>query len=222
MRIAMQNRSGRVCCAAVVALLGSSCKRADREPAPTDGQQSAVARVCATPARGIIISPDTVASFSTRSTLGEHTRRCSLGSGDFYTAVGWQAASVVFPFAGAKVMAVQTKRTIDQPLLDSVPADLWTAEGDSVRLPDGHLMPRTLGALKARYGHLLVFEGDVGDDADGPQARVCKFPSLLFRLTGGDSAGKLSGAAAIAAVEMAIESDSEWVRLCAEAAKTHD
>jgi len=194
----------------VFAFLAASCMRKDH-----DTRRALAGRVCPTPAHGLIISLDTVASFPTSATLGDHMRRCAFGDTGMYDAVGWQSTGWSFPFAGARILAAQTTRTIDSTVLESQPADLWTAEGDSVRLPDGQLMPHTLGELRTRYAHLLVFEAGTGDDADGPQARACKFPYLLFHLMPDDSAGKPGGSAKILSVEMPIAADSEWVRLCA-------
>lgn len=199
----------------VLALLAAACMRKDH-----DARRALVGRVCPTPAHGLIISLDTVASFATSATLGEHMRRCAFGDTGMYDAVGWQSTGWSFPFEGATILAAQTTRTIDSTVLENQPADLWTAEGDSVRLPDGQLLPHTLGELRVRYAHLLVFEAGSGDDADGPQARACNFPYLLFHLMPGDSAGKPAGSARILSVEMPIHADSEWVRRCAQSKPT--
>ena len=142
-------------------------------------------------------------------------RKCSVGDTGLYDAVGWQSTGWSFPFVGAEVVAAQTTRMIDKPVLENQPADIWTATGDSVRMPDGQLVPRTLGALKARYGRTLDFPEEAGDDMPGARAYACRFPYLQFHLIGGDSAGRLTASARIESVEMPIKLDTIITRQCA-------
>lgn len=97
--------------------------------------------------------------------------------------------------------AVQTKNEADGLKDDEVP-DLWTAEGDSVRLPDGALMPRTLGELKQRYGRTSTSENLSGDDIDDPETRPCRFPYLRFILTSDDTSRTVPDSARITRVEI--------------------
>jgi hypothetical protein len=159
--------------------------RATREPS----------RVCASPTRGLVVGRDTVAGFSTRATLGTLRRQCGLGEAGIYDAVGWQALSWTFPFAGAHVTAVESQHGEGDTLRDDEVPDLWVAEGDSLRLPDGELVPRTLGILRARYGVIVVDESTPTDDVDGVRARSCRFPYLLFALSVADTARKVPDSA---------------------------
>lgn len=159
-------------------------------------------RLCARPTRGIVVGLDSIAGLSTHATLGVLRHQCSAGDSALYDAVGWQAVAWTFPFAGANVMAVQSKHGYGEVVQDDEVPDLWTVEGDSTRLPDGDLMPRTLGALRARYGSLLVDENIGGDDVDGPHARTCRFPYLLFALSVNDTARHVPDSARVTRVDM--------------------
>jgi hypothetical protein len=180
-----------------------ACARADMNRAHNRRPQSAAAnRICATPPRGIVVSRDSIASLPTHATLGEIKRRCDAGDTTLYDAVGWQAAAWVFPFEGARVVVVQTKRGDGDVVRDDEVPDLWTVEGDSVRLPDGQLMPRTLGVLRARFAPLVVDENIPADDVDGPHARSCRLPYLLFALAVNDTARRVPDSARVTRVDL--------------------
>ena len=189
---------------------------ADRRSAePPALTASEAVRVCARPARGVIIGHDTVAGFSTRATLGALRQQCGVGDSVLYDAVGWQAVAWMFPFAGARVTAVQSKHGYGEAVNNAEVPDLWTAEGDSVRLPDGELAPRSLGALSARYGFAVVDANIGGDDIDGPHARLCRFPYLLFALSTADTSRTVPDSARVTRIDMDTPgSDSAMRRFC--------
>ena len=167
--------------AVVVSALALACSREDSPPVQAES------KVCPRPSRGLVVSLDSVGDFSTRSTLDTLRRQCAAGDTALYDAVGYQTGSWVFPFAGAKVIAL-LGHGFDQVVRgDEVPT-MWILSGDSVRLPDGALVPRTLGELKARYGYGVVSENTGGDDFDGPGARFCRIPFLHFQLETKDTA----------------------------------
>ena len=205
-----------------ILLAAMACKAAqprgdaDRRPAePLGPTGSEAVRVCARPARGVIIGHDTVAGFSTRATLGALRQQCGVGDSVLYDAVGWQAAAWTFPFAGARVTAVQSNHGYGEEVNNAEVPDLWTAEGDSVRLPDGELAPHSLGALRARYGFAIVDANIGGDDDDGPHARSCRFPYLLFALSTDDTSRTVPDSARVTRIDMDTPgSDSAISRFC--------
>jgi hypothetical protein len=125
-----------------------------------------------------------------------------VGDSALYDAVGWQGVAWKFPFVGASVMAVQSKHGYGESVHDDEEPDLWIVEGDSIRLPDGALVPRTLGALRAKYGLTLVDQNTGGDDIDGLHARSCRFPYLLFALSVNDTARTVPDSARVTRVDM--------------------
>jgi hypothetical protein len=120
-----------------------------------------------------------VAGFPTDRPIAELDRRCASDSVDDYGIGGTTAKARIYRFIGGTVAAVQSEN--DSALQPAQPADLWSAEGDSLRLPDGRLMPATIGALRAAYPRGYV-SADKSDDSDGVLAYVCAFPRLTFVL----------------------------------------
>jgi hypothetical protein len=134
-----------------------------------------------------------------------------------YDAVGWQAPATKFPFAGAMLVAIHSG---SQP--DSIPIDepdMWTASGDSVRLPDGHLLPRTLGGLRA-LGRTTVSDNEGYDDWDGPDARTCRFPEILFKLDGDHLPKKLPDSTRVASIEINVRHLEKMTLICASPKST--
>ena len=70
------------------------------------------------------------------------------------------------------------------------------------RFANGELLPKTLGALRAQYGFALVDENTGGDDIDGPHARLCRLPYLLFALGVNDTARHVPDSARVTRVDM--------------------
>lgn len=135
--------------------------------------------LCDPPPHGVVISRDSVGGLATRAVLGELVQACPASTVDVYSVGGYKPPARVFHFAGAELSAVQTRA--GNSLDYRAPADLWAAEGDSVRLPDGFLLPRTVGELRKRYPADVV-TADQGDDADGTRVASCRFPGLQFIL----------------------------------------
>jgi hypothetical protein len=91
---------------------------------------------------------------------------------------GTAPIAVTFDAPGGHVSAVQSKYDGDT-LHSREPGDLWVASGDSLRFPDGTLMPTTVGALRAVDSSAVVII-DRGDDGTGSYVARCRFPYLAF------------------------------------------
>ncbi len=162
-------------------------------------QRSAKRSTCPPAPSGIVVSFDKVAYFPSRGRMSALARLCPAVGDTDYDAVGWQAPGHKFPFVGAILVAIHSGA---QP--DTVPADepdMWTAAGDSVRLPDGRLLPRTLGEMRT-FGKTLVDNNEGGDDWDGPSARSCRFPEILFNLDGTNLPKTLPDSARVTSIEI--------------------
>ncbi|HVX41967.1 MAG TPA: hypothetical protein VHB25_20565 [Gemmatimonadaceae bacterium] len=169
------------------------------------------------------MSLDHVGPFPTQAPLAELERLCSAGDTTLYDAVGWQAAAREFPFTGARVLAVQSKHGVDDRLHLDEPADLWILSGDSLRLADGQLVPRTLGALRARYGRAIADDGVDGtsDDFNGFGARSCRLPYIEFKL-GFSGHGIIPDSTRITSLEMWIPVPRGTERICATERRRDD
>src|SRR5262249_6751066 len=146
-------------------------------------------------------------------TTAELHRLCGAGAAMLYDAVGWQAPGEEFPFHGGRITAVLSGAQ-NRPHARDVP-DLWTAEGDSLRLADGQLLPRTLGELRARYGPAMADDNvDPGaDDFDGFSAVSCRFPYLSFKLAF-NGRGIIPDSARILSLEMWVPPWAGFERVC--------
>ncbi len=191
---------------AFVLVLSLACTRDTQRPR-VQGQRAALqpvaAQMCKTPTGGLVISPRHVALFPTHSTLSELRLLCDRGQAVLYDAVGWQAPAEQFPFVGARITAVESKAEGDGRLQQTGTPDLWAAEGDSLRLEDGQLVPRTLGELRRRYGPAISDDNvdPSADDFDGYSAVSCRFSYVYFKL-GFRGRGTIPDSARIVSLEM--------------------
>lgn len=152
--------------------------------APHQAARVGELRFCPTPRTGIVVGPDNIAGLPTNATLGELKTVCVAGDTTLYDEeVGWQTLAWRFPFVGAEVTAVQTRASTYDYVVDSVVPDRWSIKGDSIRLPDGALLPATLGGLRTKYGPVQSSGYRGGDDYEGPTAFTCRFPYLAFYMT---------------------------------------
>jgi hypothetical protein len=203
---------------------------ARREPATEDvarsdssaGRKAAGDTLCATPPGGLRIGIDSVAGMPADAPVGELRRRCARAWEDDYGIGRSVGSALVFPFRGGRVRAVQSSLEMNR----ARPADLWVAEGDSLRMTDGSPVPRTIGDLRARYPHGFVTADKRDDSGDGVQAFTCRYPQLVFGLwwdvtTPADTghwalaSRAVSDTAAINRVEMWTDPDARRARLCA-------
>lgn len=200
-----------------IAAIAASCARSDKPGnAPPNGQSVAQSNAkpstCPPAAGGIVVSFDKVGYFLSRAPESELERLCPAVDDTLYDAVGWQANGRKFPFVGAMVVAIPHQGSSS----DSVPGDapeMWTASGDSVRLPDGRLLPKTLGELRA-LGKTIVDKNEGYDDWDGPDARSCRFPEILFKLDGTNLPKKLPDSARVTSIEINVRQRETMGAFC--------
>jgi hypothetical protein len=151
-------------------------------PAPGD-----TVAVCKAPAGPFIVSPKQIGPFRVGVSIKELGRQCPLPRQSDYTLGGIQGPSFSFHFPGARVVAVQFQCSIDESCPDSAPT-FWEITGDSVRLPDGTSIPKTVGEMRQRYGMTVLFPThDDVDDSIGDQAYACRFPHYFFDTSLSDS-----------------------------------
>jgi len=201
-----------VAAGALVALSGS-CARPERQAnAAARVREPADRTLCPPAPGGVVVSYDRLAYFPARARMSELERLCPAVGDTLYDAVGWQANGRKFPFVGAMLVAIHSG---SQP--DTVPGDepdMWTASGDSLRLPDGRLLPRTLGGLRA-LGRVSVDDNDGShDDWDGPGARTCRFPEIYFKLDGTGLPKTLPDSARVASIEIGVRNRETMTNFC--------
>lgn len=123
---------------------------------------------------------DTIAGLPTRRPLAELGARCPQARVDTAGVRGTSPPALRFDVPGAAIWAIQTAYDAHgDSLHPAESADLWAASGDSLRFPDGTLVPGRVGALRAidSVGAVVV---DHGDDGTGSYVVLCRFPRLAL------------------------------------------
>jgi hypothetical protein len=121
-----------------------------------------------------------VAGIPITASLGDLPQACPGARLDTVNVGGTQPVALSFGAPGALVSAVQMKyEAYGDSIHSSEPADLWIAQGDSLRFPDGGLMPTTVGALRTLNSSAVIVI-DHGDDDTGSYVVPCRYPYLAF------------------------------------------
>lgn len=178
------------CCLLIVSALAACDSRPQPHEAVARGagvaaesasvQTAAADTFCATPTGGLQVAIDSVAGMPADASIRYLRDHCARVRDDEYAIGGYSAAALVFPFRGGRVWAVQSD--VEGAMDTTRAIDLWAAEGDSLLMPDGTPVPRTLGELRTRYPAGFVI-ADKGDDADGVLAFTCLFPRMVLGLS---------------------------------------
>jgi hypothetical protein len=93
---------------------------------------------------------------------------------------GTASPALRFDEPGVTLWAIQSEYdAFGDSLHRAEPADLWAATGDSLRFPDGTLIPIRVGGIRAldRAGVIVV---DHGEDGTGSYIVLCRFPHLAI------------------------------------------
>jgi hypothetical protein len=118
------------------------------------------------------------AGLSITRNLAEVRGLCPQARVDTVGVGGTQPIALTVAAPGVVISAVQTKyEAYGDTLHTSEQADLWVAQGDSLRFPDGALIPRSVGAWRS-IDSLGVIVVDHGDDGTGSFLIRCKYPRL--------------------------------------------
>lgn len=134
--------------------------------------------MCPTPAGGLRLGVDTVAGMRADLSIAALRKLCASARVDTLDEPGFATQALRFDFRGGTIWAVQNIPDTDT-LVASQPVQSWEAVGDSLRFPDGRLIPRRLGQIRAAdsVGFMSI---DFGDDSYGAAVRLCRVPSLAF------------------------------------------
>jgi len=134
--------------------------------------------VCPTPPGGLRLRMDTVAGMPAGLPIAELRKLCATARVDTLDDPGGPSAALRFDFRGGTIWAVQNIPNTDT-LVASQPAQSWAAIGDSLRFPDGRLIPRRLGQIRSADSVGLM-SIDYGDDNSGASVTLCRVPALTF------------------------------------------
>ena len=149
----------------------------DRPGALSDAK-TVSAQGCSVARGDVRLTADSVGGLSTRSSIGALKKLCPNARMDTVGVGGTSAPALRIDAPGVTLWAIQTAYDAYGDTLNAAePADLWAASGDSLRFPDGTLIPFRVGALRIldSVGVIVV---DHGDDGTGSYIIRCKFPDL--------------------------------------------
>ena len=157
----------------VAVTLGVACQ-------PASAAKDTAATTCPFTASNVRLDSGRIAGIATTTPLGQLRKACPSAHLDTVGVGGTQPVALSFAAPGALVSAVQTKYdAYGDTIHASQPADMWVARGDSLRFPDGTLMPTRVGALRALDSSAVIIV-DHGDDGTGSYIVRCRYPYLAF------------------------------------------
>lgn len=145
-------------------------------------QATAVAQqgggVCPSPAGGLRIGLDSVAGMPVRLPVAALRKLCASTQVDSVFHAGFASPALRFDFRGGTIWAIQNIPDTDT-LVVGKPVQSWEAVGDSIRFPDGKLIPRRLGQIRAAdsVGYMSI---EYGDNTEGADVTLCRVPALTF------------------------------------------
>jgi hypothetical protein len=127
------------------------------------------------------VTTTTVAGLPARATVRELRERCPSVTRDDTTATLDDALGLRVEYVGASIHVTLDSSAYASGLPADARATYWLASGDSVRLPGGELLPRTVGALRQRDSAGIVV---VPREEGAPAAFVvlCRYPTLTIDL----------------------------------------
>lgn len=126
------------------------------------------------------LTADSMLGLPMRVAVAELRRLCPSARLDTIGVGGSTAAALRFDAAGVTLWAIQPDH---DPFGDSLhyaeQPGLWAARGDSLRFPDGQLVPLRVGALRAIDSSGVVVI-DHGDDGTGSYVVRCRYPFIAL------------------------------------------
>jgi hypothetical protein len=157
--------------------LGASCRGDPKRPEPAIVSRDA----CDAHQRAIVLGPDSIAGISMRTPLGELLAKCGGAVVDTVSPGGYQVLSVRIPLHGATVWAVSDSEPYTAHMDLTKRPSFWYASGDSLRFPDGQIIPSRLGPFRKSFPGALLRADNV-DDTEGSYIVTCSSPQVSLIL----------------------------------------
>jgi hypothetical protein len=129
----------------------------------------------------IVLGPDSIAGIAMRTPLGELLAECRGAAVDTVSPGGYQVLSVRIPLHGAVVWAVSDSEPYTAHMDLTKRPSFWYASGDSLRFPDGQVIPSRLGPFRKSFPGSLLRADNV-DDTEGSYVVTCSSPQVSLIL----------------------------------------
>ena len=165
-----------------------------RDKAPPDTALAANAAVagseseaasCDTPIGGVRVTGTRIAGLPVTTGLHRLRELCPNARREDPEDAPEEAIGMGIDFPGVRVRATFAASPADSAD-DSAPVS-WAVSGDSIRFPDGRLVPRTLGALRQLDTLGLVEPSDSEFRPDDMLVHLCSYPDLLIVVAPGST-----------------------------------
>jgi hypothetical protein len=164
----------------LLCLVTAGCAEAppQQPPAQVSPPAAPVATTCPVARGDLRLSSATAGGLPLTLTIAELRDLCRSARVDTVSIGGTTAVGLTVTAPGAAISAVQTKYdAYGDSLHAKERADLWVALGDSLRFPDGALVPQTVGGFR-KLDSVAVVVVDHGDDGTGSYIVRCRYPFL--------------------------------------------
>jgi hypothetical protein len=133
---------------------------------------------CPVASHDVRLESATAGGLSLTLTIAELRARCSSARVDTVGVGGTASVALTVAVPGARISAVQSNyEAYGDSLHQRERPDLWVASGDSLRFPDGMLIPQTVGSFRT-LDSMAVIVVDHGDDGTGSYIVRCRYPFL--------------------------------------------
>lgn len=136
---------------------------------------------CESVVSSLRLGPDSVAQIPLHSTLATVAHACRGTRLDTVAPGGYAVLAIRVPIRGATLWAVSDSEPNTRRVDSSQQTKFWYAVGNSLRFPDGDLVPQTVGEFRRRFPGALL-RADNFDDTEGSYIVACKAPNVEFIL----------------------------------------
>lgn len=127
------------------------------------------------------LGPDSIDGIPLHATLATAARACRGTQLDTVAPGGYKVLAIRIPLHGATLWAVSDSEPYTGHVDSTQRTKFWYVEGDSLRFPDGELVPRTVGEFRRRFPGALL-RADNADDTEGSYIVACGAPNVTFIL----------------------------------------
>jgi hypothetical protein len=127
------------------------------------------------------LGPDSIGGIPLQATLASVAHYCRGARLDTVAPGGYTALAIQIPLAHVTLWAVSDSEPYTTRIDSAQRTSFWYAEGDSLRFPNGQLVPRNVGEFRQRFPGALLRADNV-DDTEGSYIIECGAPHVAFIL----------------------------------------
>jgi hypothetical protein len=170
--------SGSLLTLACFAAIACQDARAPKVRRDTSRPIPAVGNHCPVTSHDVRLASTAAGGLAFTLTIAELRLLCPSARLDTVGVGGTSPVALTVAVPGVSISAIQSNyEAYGDSLHQNERPDLWVASGDSLRFPDGTLIPWTVGGFR-RLDSAAVIVIDHGDDGTGSYIVRCRYPFL--------------------------------------------